>query len=168
MRSQAFSATIKKVGINPYVDAPLRVSRVFGVRGYIPIRGTVNGKSFTQTLVPIGHGKHRLFINGVMRRAAKVDVGSRVSVTLRLNQNVRQEAVPGLLAAGLRRNDRAKRAWDALTASRRKEILRYLNFAKRPETLARNVAKTLSHLLGRKASKTPLAVLRGTTKEPPR
>jgi hypothetical protein len=94
MTSREFSAKIKKVGINPYVDPPLRVSRAFKIRGYIPVKGTINGKSFTQTLVPIGGGTHRLFINGGMRTSAKVDVGSRITVTLRINAKVRKEPMP--------------------------------------------------------------------------
>jgi hypothetical protein len=151
--AKPFSATIKKVGINPYVDPPLRVSRAFGVRGYVPVKGRINGKVFTQTLVPIGGGKHRLFINGVMRRAAAVDVGSRIAVTLELDRAGREVPMPAGLAARLRANAKARVAWDALTPSRQKEIKRYLNLAKRPETLARNIEGTLALLQSRRSTR---------------
>ena len=122
------------------------MTRPFKVRGYIPVRGTINGKSFTQTLVPIGGGKHRLFINGGMRTSAAVDVGSWISVTLRVNTQVREVPMPPDLAARLRKNPKASRAWESLTPSRQKEIKRYLNSARRPETLARNIERTMALL----------------------
>jgi hypothetical protein len=146
MTPREFSAKIKKVGVNPYVDPPLRVSRAFKIRGYIPVKGKINGKPFTQTLVPIGGGKHRLFINGVMRTSANVDVGSRIVVTLRVNPKVREEPMPAGLAAKLRANTKARTTWEALAPSRQKEIKRYLNSLKRPQTLATNIERVTSFL----------------------
>ena len=40
--------------------------------------------------------------------------------------------MPAGLVARLRKNPRTKAVWDSLTPSRRKEIKRYLNSAKRP------------------------------------
>ncbi|MGH9839592.1 MAG: DUF1905 domain-containing protein [Blastocatellia bacterium] len=74
--SQRFSAKIYKLGINPCVDVPKRVSEVFGKRGYVPVAGTLNGQAIHATLVPKGGGEHRLFLNGEMRRRAAVGVGA--------------------------------------------------------------------------------------------
>jgi hypothetical protein len=157
-----FSATIKKVGINPCVDPPARVSKAFGIRGYVPVRGTLNGnngKRFTQTLVPIGDGRHRLFVNGPMLKSATVAVGDRIEVSLTLNRSVRKEPMPGSLAKKMRASKSATATWESLTPSRQKEILRYLNSAKRPETLERNVDRTIAMLERRKVS-APLAAVR--------
>lgn len=154
-----FSAKIKKVGINPCVDTPLRVSRAFAKRGYIPVRGTLNGKTFTQTLVPIGGGRHRLFVNRPMLDSAKVEVGDRIDVTLRLNRAVREEPMAAGLAAAMKRSRAATVTWESMTPSRRKEVLRYLNSAKRPETLARNIERVVA-MLERKKVTAPLAAVR--------
>jgi hypothetical protein len=155
----SFGGTIKKVGINPCIDAPLRVGREFKARGYVPVRGTINGAAFTQTLVPIGGGRHRLFINRPMLDAAGVKVGDRIEVTLRRNRPVREEPMPAGLRKAISASAVVSATWEALTPSRRKEILRYLNSAKRPETLARNVQRTISMLEHRKISN-PLAAVR--------
>jgi hypothetical protein len=144
--SQRFSATIFKVGINPCVDVPARVSAALGRTGYVPVRGTLNGHAFRAGLVSLGGGRHRLFVNGEMRTAAGVGVGDRVEVALDYDPAPRRLPVPKPLAAALDADPAAKRAWDNLTPSRRKEILSYLNSLKRPETLARNVAKTVGQL----------------------
>src|SRR4051812_23428902 len=96
-----FSAPIRKVGINPYIDPPKRATGAFEIRGYIPVRGTINGKRFTQTPVPIGGGKHRLLVNEIMRKAAGVDVGSRVTVALARNR--RSQTATSVRRSGRRR-----------------------------------------------------------------
>ena len=144
--TQQFSSTIYKLGINPCVEVPLRVSRALGKRGYIPVAGELNGKPFLANLVPIGEGRHRLFINGEMRERARVDVGSRITVVLRVDSRPRRVLMPKELARALRSNRDVKAAWGLLTPSRQKEILRYLNFAKRPETLQRNIKKVIALL----------------------
>jgi uncharacterized protein YdeI (YjbR/CyaY-like superfamily) len=47
----------------------------------------------------------------------------------------------------LQKNRKAKTAFERLTPSRQKEILTYLNWLKRPETLKRNVEKIVAYLL---------------------
>jgi hypothetical protein len=153
-----FKARIRKVGINPCVDPPARVTAVFGIRGYVPVRGTVNGKRFTQTLVPIGGGRHRLFINGPMMKAARLDVGDTVAVSMRIDRASREVPMPSKMKAALAKNSAALKKWDSLTPSRRKEILRYLNSAKRVETFERNLAKVMAILSGRLVGERPAAV----------
>jgi hypothetical protein len=79
---QQFSAQIYKLGINPCVDVPKNISQAFGKRGYIPVRGTLNGHSIRATLVPKGDGQHRLFINTEMWKQASVDVGDQVQLAI--------------------------------------------------------------------------------------
>jgi hypothetical protein len=103
------------------------VSRALEIRGYIPVKGAINGKSFTQMPVPMGGGKHRPFINGGMRTSAEVDVGSWITVTSRVDAQVQEVPMPAGLASRLRKNPKARAAWEALTRSRQKAIKRYLN-----------------------------------------
>ncbi|OGD47058.1 hypothetical protein A3K69_06770 [Candidatus Bathyarchaeota archaeon RBG_16_57_9] len=77
-----FSATIYKIVINPAVDIPEDVSRAFGKRGYVPVKGSLNGTPIRATLVPVGGGRHRFYINTEMRRRAKVDTGDKVQLIL--------------------------------------------------------------------------------------
>lgn len=144
---QRFATTIFKVGINPCVDVPARVSKALGRRGYIPVQGTLNGHEFRAGLVSLGRGCHRLFINGEMRRAAGVDVNDRVTIILEYDAKLRQTPVPHQLSKALKNNPAADSAWENLAPSRRKEILSYLNFLKRPETIERNVERTIKILL---------------------
>ena len=147
--TQAFSATIYKLGINPCVDVPKRVSQTFGKRGYVPVRGMLNRQPIRATLVPKGEGRHRLFINGDMRKRAAVDVGNRVKLTLRVDGQPRIVAMPQKFAHALRSNRAAKVAFEQLQPSIRKQILTYLGWLKSPEALQRNIEKTIAMLLRR-------------------
>lgn len=149
-----FSAKIYKIGINPYVDIPEDIlNHVFEqagkAKGPIPVRGTVNGKPFTQTLVKY-QGAWRLYINGIMREAAGVDVGDEAQMSLEFDPVPRPEPLHPRLVHALDRNKTAKMAFEKLTPSRQKEILRYLNSMKTEESLERNIERILKHLLGEK------------------
>lgn len=145
--SQRFAATILKVGINPCVDVPAQVSAALGRKGYVPVECRINGHSFRAGLVSLGRGRHRLFINGRMRSEAGVNVGDEIEVELSYDPRPRDLPVPEALSRALRKSSAAAEAWGRLMPSRRKEILSYLNSLKRPETLQRNVERTIEGIL---------------------
>ncbi|MFQ5890917.1 MAG: YdeI/OmpD-associated family protein [Gemmatimonadota bacterium] len=149
--TQRFSSRIYKLGINPCVDVPKRVSNAFGLRGYVPVEGTMNGHRIRATLVPKGRGFHRLYVNGAMRRAAGVGVGDVVELELRFDPGSRDIPVPADLREALREVEGAEAAWEELTPSHRKELLVAILDAKRPETRARRIRRAIhEHVLKRK------------------
>jgi len=149
-KSQAFSAAIYKVGINPCIEVPGRVSAFFERRGNVPVAGTLNGVPIRATLVPVGTGRHRLYINGEMRKQANVDVGDRIHVILRLDTKPRVVPMPIELREALRQNREAKTAFEKLRPSHQKEILTYLNWLRKPDSLKRNIDKVIAFLLKQK------------------
>jgi hypothetical protein len=154
---KSFSAKIAKIGINPYVSVPEGVlQRIFEQAGKstgpIPIRGRVNGKSFAQTLVKYG-GAWRLYINGIMRETAGMDVGDDVYISIEFDPASRIEPMHPRLGDALARNKPAKAAFERLIPSRQREILRYLNSLKTEESLDRNIERVLRQLLGKKTDR---------------
>jgi hypothetical protein len=143
-----FSAKIFKVGINPCVDAPEEISRAFGKRGYIPVRGTLNGHPVRANLIPIGGGRHRLFLNAEMRKGAKADTGDTVRVALEIDTESRELAMPDDLAEALQAAKGAAEAFEATTPSRRKELLTMLLHTKLPETRRRRIERIVDQLAG--------------------
>jgi len=151
MNARRFSAPVRKIGINFAVDVPADVSLSFGKRGNIPVAGTVDGFPVRGTLVPVGEGRHRLFLNGELRKGARVGEGDTVEVSVALDTEPRVRPVPAAFAEALEKNWEAKEAWEKMTPSRRNEILAYLNSLKSPEALERNIIKAIdNHLLKRK------------------
>jgi hypothetical protein len=136
---QRFSARIYMLGINPCVDVPLKISRAFGKRGYVPVEGTLNGQPIRATLVPKGGGYHRLYLNGEMRQRAGVDTGDVARLILEIDAKPREIAIPADLEQALKGEKGARQAFSALIPSRRKEILVWLLDAKKPETRKRRM-----------------------------
>jgi hypothetical protein len=147
--AEHFSARVYKLGINPCVDVPKEVSQAFAKRGYIPVRGALNGSPIRATLVPMGGGRHRLFLNGEMRKQANVSVGDLVSLVLEMDDQSRTVPMPPEFALALEKHEAAKVAFAQLSPSHQKEILAYLNWVKRPETLKRSIDKVIAKLEGR-------------------
>ena len=141
---QQFSATVYKLGINPCVDVPRRISDAFGKRGYVPVKGMLNGQPIRATLVPKGGGRHRLYLNGDMRKRANVEVGDRVRIVVYEDTQPRTVPMPAEFAAALKKNPKARAAFDALTPSQQKDILVYLNWLKHPESLQRNIDRLIA------------------------
>lgn len=149
----SFSSKILKIGINPYVLLPANVLKELFKqaqkdKGPIPIRGTLNGKPFIQTLVKYS-GKWRLYLNNPMREAASIDVGDIADVTIAFDPIPRIIEMHPKLASALTKNKKAKKIFDALTPSLQKEIVRYISHLKTEPSVDRNVKKAIQFLLGK-------------------
>ena len=144
---QRFSAQIHKVGINPCVDVPERVSQAFGMRGHVPVRGKVNVFPIWATLVPQGGGRHRLYINGEMRRGAGVDVGDTIDLELEMDEEPRDIPVLDDVERALRERG-LREAFERMPPSHRREFLRWALDAKKPETRERRIRRGIEPMLG--------------------
>jgi len=142
-----FRAEVYRVGINPCIDVPSEVSKAFGRRGYIPVKGTLNGFAIRATLVPSGDGRHRLYINNEMRKQAHVDVGDEIHLIMEIDTEPRAITMPMHFAKALKENKEAEAVFEKLPPSHKKEILTYLNWLKKPGTVERNIEKIIAHLL---------------------
>lgn len=146
LMAQQFSAKVYKVGINPCVEVPLRVSQALAKRGYVPVEGALNGEPIRATLVPTSGGHHRLYLNMDMRKRAGVDVGDRVKIELVIDTKPRDLAVPVDLENALKREKGALQAFRDLTPSRRKEIIVYLLSLKSAETRKKQIKRVVDSL----------------------
>ena len=145
---------IYKAGINPCVKVPPEITgRMKPVKGYIPVKGTIEKHPFKQTLVPLKDDGFRLYVNGPMLKGAGVQAGDIARFTIEQDQSPRNRAVkmnPAFRKALV--TNRLLNTFQALVPSRRKEILKYLNYLKTKEALERNIEKIIRNL-GRRASK---------------
>lgn len=147
-----FTAKVGKLGINPYVQVPddilLKLQQAAKKeKGPIPVKGTLQGKPFLANVVRY-RGVWRLYLNTPMRQAANVDVGDQVMVGLQFDNIPRTVPAPREFELALSKNRQAKETFEQLVPSHQKEILRYLNNLKQPETLERNIQKVLRYLHG--------------------
>ena len=119
--------------MNVALDVPTAVSEAFGLRGHVPVVGTADGEELTATLVPVGGGRHRLFLNGTTRQAIGKGAGDSVEIRICHDRRDRTPETPPELQEALL-EEGADTAWEALAPSRRKELLVWLANAKRDPT----------------------------------
>lgn len=148
-----FEAKILKIGVNPYVLLPAPALKELFTqsgksKGPIPVRGTLNGKKYKQTLVKYS-GKWRLYLNTPMREAAGIDVGDMAEVKIEFDPAPRTTPVPPALIKAFTKNKTAKAAFEKLAPYRQKEISRYISSLKSEESIERNIGKVLKHLTGK-------------------
>lgn len=156
MASLRFRATIEIRGANPYVRVSARRAQVLqsGRRKPMPVLVRINGKPHRPwriNMMPAGDGSFYLYLHGEVRRASRTKVGETVSVSVRFDAAYRggpMHPMPAWFRVPLLKNKKAEKAWNALSPSRKKEIVRYLAALKSEEARARNVARSLRMLSG--------------------
>ena len=151
MSAQRFVATLEQHGSGTVVVDPYDLKEAFG-SGRPPVRATVNGYTFRTTLFTMG-GRALLGLNREVREAATVEPGQEVSVELERDDEPRTLEVPSDLAAALDADPVVRETFDGLSYTHRKEYVRWIEEAKRTETRARRVEKSVEML--REGVKTP-------------
>lgn len=148
-RKKSFEATFESAGIGKVamIEVPFDVKAAFG-KARPPVVATVGGYELRTTLVVYG-GKTYVGLRRSHVEASGLEVGQRVKVTLALDTEERTVDVPADLAAALKRDAKAAKAWEALSFTHRREHVEAILGAKRAETRARRVAKALELLKGR-------------------
>ncbi|HEX4726425.1 MAG TPA: YdeI/OmpD-associated family protein, partial [Jatrophihabitans sp.] len=94
---------------------------------------TVAGYRYRTTVAPMG-GRYLVPLSAEHRSAAGVAAGDEVEVDIELDQAPRVVEVPEDLAAELSRDARASGYFGGLAYTHRKEWVRWICEAKRPET----------------------------------
>lgn len=146
----------------PYIELPFDSVAFFGTKARVPVKITIHDVEMRVSLAPMG-GRHVIGFRRELAEKAGLAVGETVRVTIEKDDAPRTVDVPPDLAKALRASPAAKKAWDALAYSHKREHAEAVRDAKRPETRAARVSRTLSMLTttGRPArpepSKKPLA-----------
>ena len=145
----SFTAKIYKVGINACVAVPLSITNRMKVfKGYIPVKGKINGFEFLQTLVPIKGAEYRLYVNGLMLKGGNAKVGDTLKFII--EQDLASRLADDIPMPKEFKNELAKNKLQAqfnkLIPSRRKDILKYLNNLKTKEALLKNISKVIGQL----------------------
>lgn len=115
-----------------------------------PVQVTVGGHTYRTTVAPMG-GAYWVPLAAEHRQAAGVAADDEVDVRIELDTAPREVVLPEDLANAM---DRAARtAFDALAYSHQKEWVRWVQEAKRPETRATRISKTVESLRAGKKSR---------------
>lgn len=106
---------------------------------------TIGPHSYQTTVASMG-GRYLIPLSAENRRAAQVAAGDEVEVELVLDAAPRVVEVPADLAAAIAEVPDAQATFDGLAFTHRKEWVRWVTEAKKPETRATRLAKTVEAL----------------------
>jgi hypothetical protein len=104
---------------------------------------TVGGYSYRTTVAPMG-GAFWIPLAAEHREAAGVAAGDEVDVVIELDSAPREVPLPADLTAAF--DDDVRARFDALAFSHRKEWVRWVEEAKKPETRATRIERTVESL----------------------
>ena len=134
------------------VDVPTEVVEALGGQGggrsRIPVTATFDGVPYRGSIVRMGGGAV-LGVQKAIMAEAGVSVGDTLTIVVRNDDAPREVEVPDDLSEALRRNETARAAFEGLSFSHRREYVDSITEAKRPETRARRVERTIQALLER-------------------
>ena len=143
-----FKAIIYKVGINPVVDVPARITgKLIATKGYIPVKGNINSFPFHQTLCPVKDAPYRLYVNGAMMKGGHVDVGDKAHLTIEQDEQPPKDEIrmPDFLLSRLNK-EKLLEVFEKQAPSRKKEVYRYLLGLKTADARQRNLDKLIVNL----------------------
>jgi Bacteriocin-protection, YdeI or OmpD-Associated/Domain of unknown function (DUF1905) len=106
---------------------------------------TINGHSW-KSRVAIMRGRYLLGLSNANREAAGVVTGDEVEVELEFDPDPRVVVEPADFARALDADPIARAAYDRLRDGRKREHVRTIESAKKPETRTRRIEKTLATL----------------------
>ncbi|HEY3529405.1 MAG TPA: YdeI/OmpD-associated family protein [Nocardioides sp.] len=125
------------------IPIPDEVIEALGAGKRPPVTVTVNGHSYRTTAVRM-EGRFFVPLSAENREAAGVAAGQEVTVDIEGDTAPREVTVPDDLADAM--DDAARAAYDRLSYTHRKEWVRWVEEAKKPETRATRIEKTVTGL----------------------
>ena len=145
-----FRATLKPVPSGGhFVVVPATIATAAGLRYGVRVRGTLDGVPYRSSLMKYS-GVFHLGVHNATIAAAGARSGAAVGVTIEIDdQPLPTDTVPRDLKRAIDANPAARRAWPAIAPSHRREHVKHVLDAKRAETRARRIARTVAALAAR-------------------
>jgi hypothetical protein len=132
------------------VEVPDKVVAGLGGRGRIPVQASFNGVAYRGSIVRMG-GVMMLGVTKAVMAEAGARPGDVLDVVVENDEAPREVEVPPELTKALKRNRAARAVWDGLSFSHRREYVSSIVEAKKEETRARRVERTIQALTERAA-----------------
>lgn len=156
MKPLVFNSIMQIRDGNPYIHISSERAKIIktGWKKPLPVLVRINNKpdkAWQINMMPQGNGGFYLYLHGDVRKASNTKVGDKVEVEVVFDEKYRSgpmHPMPLRFKDALNKNPTAKKNWEALIPSRRKEILRYFSWLKSPEAKDRNLKRALGVLSG--------------------
>ncbi|KMQ71349.1 YdeI/OmpD-associated family protein [Chryseobacterium koreense] len=149
----SFEGEIQKAGeINAaFVEFPFSVQELFGKKGQVRIQAVFDGKvEYRGSLTKMNSDCHILGLTQEIRKKLGKSFGDTVSVKLCEDKEERIVEIPEDVKIIFNENLKAKELFDAMSYTHRKEYIRWIVEAKKPETRENRKVKMIEMILAGK------------------
>jgi hypothetical protein len=141
-----FTARIQNAGGGgAFVEVPFDVKEMFG-SGRPKVRALIEGVPYRGTLVRMGGEHHMLIILKGIREQIGRTFGDEVRIVVEADVEPRVVEIPADLMKEFKKDKAARALFDKLAYTHRREYVRWIEEAKRKETRADRVVKTIEML----------------------
>jgi uncharacterized protein YdeI (YjbR/CyaY-like superfamily) len=147
---KSFKAVLERMQSNlgwVIIRIPFDVSKVWGVRGRLRVKGEINGFPFRTALFPTGRGYHFLLVNKRMQAGGGARAGSAAHFRLEPDLEVRKATVPVELKRALSQDRSLQRWFDALNYSIRKWLTDWIAQPKSADARVRRAEQIAEQLM---------------------
>jgi hypothetical protein len=122
-------------------------SDFLGVRGRVWLRGTLEGHPFWVAAQPMGDGNHWVTVNREMRAEMGLVGDEEVEAVFVQADGPPELTVPDDLRRALESHEEAQALFQRMSHNHRKEYIRWVAEAKRPETRARRASQAIERII---------------------
>lgn len=161
---QRFKARLESIrGGGHFVVVPPAVAEAAGLAYGVRVRGTVGTTAYRSSLMKYA-GIFHMGVHKATMEAAGVHAGDVIDVHIEIDdQPLPADTVPKDLKKAIDASADAKAGWAATSPSHRREYVKHVTEAKKPETRAKRIAATVASLVER-AARTPARAPKGAEK----
>ncbi len=144
---QKFEARIVQGrGGGAFVPVPFSVPEVFGTRGQVRVKGTIDGHPFKSSIAPMGGDTHLLGLHKATRETIGKSIGDMVRIVLEADTEERTVVVPEDFRRALAKDRKAQETFEKFAFTHRKEYVQWIESAKKPETRERRIAEAVTRI----------------------
>jgi hypothetical protein len=139
-------------GGGAYVFFPYDTAKEFSTRGIVPVKATFDGVPYTGSLIKYRYPLHLLGIPKAIREQIGKTLGDTIEVVVWKDEEPRTVELPAPFEKLLKK-EKLLPVFNALSYTHRKEYCRWITEAKKEETRAKRLEKSVEML--KKGVKTP-------------
>jgi hypothetical protein len=151
MASKTFVATVIGKCFAVYINIPFDPNEAWGAKQRHDVTGTINGNTIRGPLIS-DNGEYFLSLGPAWRRDNNLDIGDSVTVVLDA-EGPQLDNLPPDVAAALTAEPTALEFFGSIATFYRKNYMRWIESAKRPETRAARITEMIALLKAGKREK---------------
>ncbi|MBE7433444.1 MAG: DUF1905 domain-containing protein [Anaerolineales bacterium] len=145
-KKHTFTAVIQNAGGGgAFVEVPFDVEKDFGAKRP-KVKATFDGVPYRGLLARMGGENHILIVLKDIRESIGKTFGDKVKVTVELDVELRVIKIPKDLKRELKNDTEARVIFEKLSFTHKREYVNWINEAKKDETRANRILKTITML----------------------